>query len=133
VTRAIAVAGAALAAAAIGVRAPFWVFALGASGLGAAYGGFLLELRDYVSRAVRDEGKRALLTWFNNMANVSALIAFGLMMTLAAVRANAPGGPYFWTLCLIAALPLAGGALLLLAAAALGGRATDVQAGEAGG
>ncbi len=97
---------------AIGVRVPYSSFLTISCLVGASYGGFLLELRGYTSLGAR-AGKAALLTWFNNMANVSALIAFGLMFLLAAAGAK---GDYFWTLCLIAGLP-AMGALFLVAVA----------------
>lgn len=91
----------------------------GASIVGAAYGVFLLEVRAYASRGARDEGKRGLLTLFNNMANISSLLAFGAMLGLAALRGSA-GASYPVLLGLIAAMPLLG--LISLGMAASGWR-----------
>jgi hypothetical protein len=104
---------------AAGVRPSFPVFQLFGILVGGTYGLFLLELRGYASRGAREEGKKLLLTWFNNMANVSAVLAFGLMVALAVGRAHAPGALYIWTLALIAVIPAAGSALLLGASRAV--------------
>ena len=97
-----------------GVKPSFGVFLLFSMLVGGTYGLFLLELRGYVSRGARVEGKTLLLTRFNNMANVSAAIAFGIMVALAAARAHAPGSLYIWTLSLIGGVPVAGLILLVL-------------------
>lgn len=100
---------------AAGVRSSFAIFLAGSGAVGAGHGAFLLEIREYTSRAAQ-QGRTVLLTWFNNTANVSALIAFALMVVLAVLHA-----PYAWTLWLIALLP-AGGLALLMSARRLTGR-----------
>ena len=105
---------------AAGVRPSFGVFLLFSIVVGGTYGLFLLELRGYVSRGAREEGKALLLTRFNNMANVSALLAFGLMIALAIAKSQATGSLYIWTLSLIGGVPAAGLFLLSLARSAGG-------------
>ena len=102
-----------------GVRPGFGLF-LGFSALvGGGYGAFLIELREYTSHGAREQGKTMLLTWFNNMANVSALIAFGLMVGLALAGRHSPEHLYIWTLLLIGGLPLLGFASLATAVLSL--------------
>jgi hypothetical protein len=99
-----------LPAAALGAPALAPIFALPSlqrSG-GGTYGLFLLELRGYVSWGAREEGKTLLLTRFNNMANVSAALAFGLMIALAIAKSQATGSLYIWTLGLIGGIPATG-------------------------
>jgi MFS family permease len=84
--------------------------------IGICYGVFLWEIRDYSSRAAK-QGKTALLSWFNNMANISSLFAFGLMLALASVR---PDAYYRWLMSAIAVLPATG--LILLSCASLARR-----------
>jgi hypothetical protein len=108
---------------AAGVRPSFPVFLLFSVLVGGGYGAFLLELREYASRGARERNQTALLSWFNNMANVSALMAFGLMVVLAVARAHAPGTLYLWTLSLIAGVPVAGLIPLFAARRALHGPA----------
>lgn len=97
-----------------GIRPSFSLFLVCSGMVGGSYGLFLLELRGYVSRGVREDGKTLLLTRFNNMANVSAFIAFGLMIALAVAKSQAAGMLYIWTLTLIGGLPAAGLFLLFL-------------------
>jgi len=97
-----------------GIKPSFSLFLVCSAMVGGSYGLFLLELRGYVSRGVREDGKTLLLTRFNNMANVSAFAAFGLMIVLAVAKSLAPGMLYIWTLVLIGGLPAAGLILLLL-------------------
>ncbi len=106
---ALTFAGGLLAA---GIKPSFGVFLLCSATVGGTYGLFLLELRGYVSHGAREEGKTQLLTRFNNMANVSAALAFGLMIVLAAAKSRAPGTLYIWTLALIGGVPAAGLVLL---------------------
>jgi hypothetical protein len=62
--------------------------------LGLSYGFFLAEVREWCSRGAREEGKTALLTLFNNMTNLSSLVAFATMLLLA-VAARQIGRPVF--------------------------------------
>lgn len=100
----------------IGVRTGYFPFLIGGSLIGGAYGVFLLEIRDYSSRAAK-QGKSVLLTWFNNMANISSLIAFGLMLGLASGRSRSPAAYYTLLMWAIALVPAAGLAVLIAAAA----------------
>ncbi|MGZ5006844.1 MAG: MFS transporter [Methylobacter sp.] len=84
--------------------------------IGACYGVFLWEIRDYSSRAAK-QGKTVLLSWFNNMANISSLFAFGLMLALASAQ---PDAYYHWLILAIATAPATG--LILLFCAALARR-----------
>jgi len=70
-----------------GIKASYPICLAAAVVIGAGYGVFLWEVRDYASRAAR-QGKTALLSWFNNMANISSLLAFGLMLMLASGRSG---------------------------------------------
>jgi len=97
-----------------GIKPSFSLFLVCSAMVGGSYGLFLLELRGYVSRGVREDGKTLLLTRFNNMANVSAFVAFGLMIALAVAKSLAPGMLYIWTLMLIGGLPAGGLVLLFL-------------------
>jgi hypothetical protein len=99
-----------------GLRTPYWPVLGAAMSIGAAYGGFLWELRDYSSRAAR-QGKTALLTWFNNMANISSLFAFGLMFALASARAHSPDSYFIRLMWAIGLAPTSGLVLLAFAAA----------------
>ncbi len=106
---------------AFGVRPSFSVFLLFSVLVGGTYGLFLLELRGYVSWGAREEGKTLLLTRFNNMANVSAALAFGLMIALAVAKSQTPGSLYIWTLGLIGGVPVSGLFLLWSARRAIAG------------
>lgn len=91
----------------------------GSAALGLSYGFFLAEVREWCSRGARDEGKTTLLTLFNNMTNLSSLVAFGTMLVLA-LAARQLGRPVFGPLLgLIGLLP----ALALVALAAASRRA----------
>ncbi|MGZ5049866.1 MAG: hypothetical protein ACXWF8_06360 [Methylobacter sp.] len=79
--------------------------------IGVSYGAFLWQVRDYASSAAR-QGKTALLSWFNNLANLSALIAFGMMTAIAS-----DGTYYLWLMAMIVAMLTVG--LILLAVAAM--------------
>jgi hypothetical protein len=74
---------------ALGFRPGFLIFLAGACALGIAYGVFLWEVRDYASQAAQNDGKSVLVSWFNNMANVSSLIAFAIMLAIAATKTGA--------------------------------------------
>lgn len=100
---------------ALGFRPRFLIFLAGACALGASYGVFLWEVRDYASHAARNDGKSILVSWFNNIGNVSSLIAFAIMLAFAATRGGAPAGYYVRILFAISAVPIAG--LMFLAAA----------------
>jgi hypothetical protein len=74
---------------ALGFRPGFLIFLAGAFALGVAYGAFLWEVRDYASQAAQNDGKSVLVSWFNKMANVSSLIAFAIMLAIAATKTGA--------------------------------------------
>jgi MFS family permease len=95
--------------------------------VGALYGVFLQEIRAYSSSAAT-RGKTALLTWFNNMANVSSLFAFGLMLAMASRRSDDTRVYYTWLMSAIGALPAVG--LVLLFSAAVLVRRTNARAGS---
>lgn len=76
--------------------------------IGAAYGLFLHELRSHVSAAAQ-AGRPALIGWFNNVANVSALLAFGLMVGVS--RGVAADGYLAGVMGLVIAVTLGGAAL----------------------
>ena len=99
----------------IGLGAPltYEIFLTGACILGATYGVFVWEVRDYTSRGAQHEGKSALLSWFNNIGNISALIAFALMVTFAIHRAKAPAAYYLEITSAISCTPLLGFLLLI--------------------
>src|SRR5258708_33622989 len=63
---------------ALGWRPAYLTFLAGACLLGVSYGVFLWEVRDYSSYAARNDGKSILVSWFNNVGNVSSLIAFAM-------------------------------------------------------
>lgn len=107
---AMALAVAALAPLA-GLRPSYGVCLLASAAVGAGYGFFLRELRTHASAAAR-AGRGVVLGWFNNMANVSALLAFGLM--LLASRVAPAGGYYVAVLGAVLALQVAGAALFLV-------------------
>jgi MFS family permease len=96
-----------------GIKASYPICLAAAVVIGAGYGVFLWEVRDYASRAAR-QGKTALLSWFNNMANISSLLAFGLMLMLASGRS---GAYYIGLMWAIVGL-LAAGLMLLICFAA---------------
>jgi hypothetical protein len=100
---------------ALGFRAGYLIFFAGACALGVSYGAFLWEVRDYASQATRNDGKSILVSWFNNMANVSSLIAFAIMLAFAATRASAPTAYYVRVMCAIAGVPLCGLLFLMMA------------------
>lgn len=104
----------------IGLGAPltYPIFLIGACILGASYGIFVWEVRDYTSRGAQHQGKSALLTWFNNIGNISALIAFALMVTFAIHRAAAPAAYYLEITSAISCTPMLG-LLLLIGAKSL--------------
>ena len=56
---------------------------LGAAVLGVAFAAFQLSFRDYASHQAIEGGRKELLAIFNNLANTSALIAFGVMLGLS--------------------------------------------------
>jgi hypothetical protein len=58
---------------------------LGAAVLGVAFAAFQLSFRDYASHQAMEGGRKELLAIFNNLANTSALIAFGVMLALSLV------------------------------------------------
>jgi len=99
-----------------GFRAGYGICMLACVVIGACYGVFLWVVRDYSSLAAK-KGKTSLLTWFNNMANISSLFAFGLMLALASGRSHAPGAYYIWLMRAIVILPAIGFMLLFCAAA----------------
>ncbi|MFN7924167.1 MAG: hypothetical protein U0Q16_28960 [Bryobacteraceae bacterium] len=109
---------AAAAALLAGVQCGFRELMMGGAVVGAGYGAFLLEIRNYASRKASEGKTSKLLTWFNNLGNISALAAFALMAALAAARSQYPEGIHAWTLSLIATLPALGLILLWKAAAA---------------
>lgn len=82
--------------------------------LGLSYGCFLLCLRDHVSRATQ-QGNTAMITLYNNLANLSALFAFGALLALARWIPGSSTAYYVSWMRLLAALALAGAPLLLLA------------------
>ncbi|MGZ4955516.1 MAG: hypothetical protein ACXV8Q_10425 [Methylobacter sp.] len=96
------------------IQVDYFLCLAAAAVIGACYGVFLWEVRDYSSRAAR-QGKTALLSWFNNMANTSSLLAFGLMLALAAGRS---GTYYLWLMWAIVGV-LTAGLILLFCAAVL--------------
>ncbi|MGZ5017036.1 MAG: MFS transporter [Methylobacter sp.] len=104
-----------------GIQAGYSLCLAASAVIGASYGIFLWEVRDYSSRAAK-LGKTALLSWFNNMANISSLLAFGLMLALSSSRSNVPGAYYLWLMWAIVGI-LAAGLILLLCAAVLVRRA----------
>ncbi len=104
-----------------GIQAGYSLCLAASAVIGACYGIFLWEVRDYSSRAAK-LGKTALLSWFNNMANISSLLAFGLMLALSSSRSNVPGAYYLWLMWAIVGI-LAAGLILLLCAAVLARRA----------
>lgn len=111
---------------ALGFRPGFLIFLAGACALGIAYGAFLWEVRDYASQAAQNDGKSVLVSWFNNMANVSSLIAFAIMLAIAATKTGAHVVYYVWLMCAIACVPL-GGVLFLVMASRLLKKASTVR------
>jgi len=51
--------------------------------VGLGYGSFQLDIREYLTRAREDRGKTGFVTHYNNLANTSALLAFGIMLVLS--------------------------------------------------
>ncbi|MFO0559114.1 MAG: hypothetical protein U0269_13955 [Polyangiales bacterium] len=104
----------ALVAAALssGWRVP--VAALGAGGLalGLSYGVFLGALREHVSHGAGEEKRGALLSAFNNLANVSSLVAFALLAIAATATAGRTARAYPFVMTVAGALPFAGALLL---------------------
>lgn len=95
-----------------GIKPDYVLFLAAAAVIGVCYGIFLWAVRDYSSRAAK-QGKTALLSWFNNMANISALFAFGLMALLA----SGQSGTYYLSLmCAIAAVQAVGLIMLVFTA-----------------
>lgn len=79
----------------------------GAAVLGVAFAAFQLSFRDYASHQAVEAGRNELLAVFNNLANTSALLAFGAMLILS-VAARALGDEPARASCLgVAALGLA--------------------------
>jgi hypothetical protein len=101
-----------------GVSLPFGVVLAGCAVVGSTYGFFLAELRDWVSRGARTSGKTELLTLFNNLGNVSSLVAFGVMAVLAVTFRGSPRTTEDCILGIIGILPVA--ALPLLFTSSLG-------------
>lgn len=56
---------------------------IGAAVLGIAFAAFQLSFRDYASKQALESGRKELLAIFNNLANTSALVAFGAMLLLS--------------------------------------------------
>lgn len=56
---------------------------VGAAVLGIAFAAFQLSFRDYASKQALESGRKELLAIFNNLANTSALVAFGAMLLLS--------------------------------------------------
>lgn len=102
----------------LGEMPPTEVFLAGACALGASYGAFLAELRAYVSNAAREPGREGLLTWFNNLANVSSLVAFLVMALIAGWAQGGAHAAHPWVLGLVGLLPVTGLVLLFPRAAA---------------
>ena len=98
-----------------GVQASYGFCLAAACVIGASYGVFLWVLRDYASRAVK-RGKTVLLSWFNNLANVSSLFAFGLMLVLSLTHDHVPSGYYTWLMWATICMLTVGLALLFRAA-----------------
>jgi len=92
--------------------------------VGALYGVFLHEIRAYSSSAAM-QGKTALLTWFNNMANISSLFAFGLMLAMASRRSGDTRVYYTWLMWAVGVVPAVG--LVLLFSAAVLVRRTNAE------
>ena len=109
----------------VGLHVTYGLFLSGACLIGAAYGVFVWEVRDYTSRGAQHEGKGALVTWFNNIGNISALIAFGLMVTFAADRAAGAAGYYLKITSAISCTPMLG-LLLLIGASSLARNRTRI-------
>lgn len=88
-----------------GWQPPYAACVAASAAVGAGYGAFLWQLRAHASAAAL-QGRGAVLGWFNNMANVSALCAFVLMLALSRLAA----GPGYYDLLLggIVLLQLAG-------------------------
>jgi hypothetical protein len=88
-----------------GWQPPYAACVAASAAIGAAYGAFLWQLRAHASAAAL-QGRGAVLGWFNNMANVSALCAFLLMLAMSRLAA----GPGYYDLLLggIVLLQLAG-------------------------
>jgi hypothetical protein len=102
-----------------GIKPDFGLCLAAAAVIGGCYGVFLWQIRDYSSHAAK-QGKTSLLSWFNNIGNISALFAFMLMSVLASSRVLEPGAYYDWLIRAILTLPCAG--LILLFSAAVGAR-----------
>lgn len=94
---------------------PFGVILAGCAVVGATYGLFLAEVRDRASRGAREEGKIELLTLFNNIGNVSALVAFSAMVALATALRESAGATHRWILAIIGMLPFLATPLLFAA------------------
>jgi len=104
-----------------GLRPGYAVFLAGGALAGLAYGVFLWAMRDFVSRSARERGQTVLLSWFNNLANVSSLLAFALMLGLAS-RSCSSESYFLRLMVVIAASPSVGLVLLLYRMAACDGR-----------
>jgi hypothetical protein len=86
-----------------GVPLTFAHVVVGCAGVGGSYGVFLAEVREYASWGARAEGKDALLSLYNNMGNMSSLLAYSALAAIAALR---PGDATYGPLLLvIGALP----------------------------
>ncbi len=61
---------------------------LGAGGvlLGVAFARFQLAFRDHATEAALHQGRPALLSAYNNLANTSALVGYAMMAALVGVR-----------------------------------------------
>jgi len=97
-----------------GIQADYSLCLAACVAIGVSYGIFLWEMRDYSTSAAK-QGKTVLLSWFNNMANISSLLAFGLMLALASGN---PDAYYLWLMSAIVTV-LASGLVALCFAAAL--------------
>ena len=100
-----------------GFRVGFGGLCAGGVVIGMTYGAFLLETRDYSSAGARNYGRQSLVSLFNNIGNISSLVAFGILSALAAVRATSSASAMFLVLvAVIGLLPIAGVPFLMLAA-----------------
>lgn len=102
--------------------ASVWWLAACALPTGGCYGLFLVRARAYASRRAADAGRAGFLSRFNNLANVAALLAFGLLFLVALITPRGSGG------YVAASLGASGGLLIgALATAALAGWRLDAR------
>ena len=111
---ALAIAAAVLSS---GAKPTYGHVLAGCAAVGLGYGVFLAELRERASEGARERGETGLLTLFNNLANVSSLIAFAAMIAIAAATRGETGRAYQVVLAIVGLLPWAGLPLLLASTA----------------